>query len=148
MKKIFLLVGVLISLITSCSRNNYIGNRMEKLPNDVVLKWNQVAYEAFGGVAIQHSLMASRINAMVSLAMHDALNAVYPKYATYAFAGSDTGADPIAAAASAAHTVLLHETPIAKVLSILLYSKHFRQSLMAMQRQEELNLGKKQDKQY
>lgn len=111
MKKIFLLIGVLSSLFTSCSRNNYIGNGIEKLPNDVVIKWNQVAYEAFGGVAIQHSLMASRINAMVSLAMHDALNAVYPKYATYAFAGKDTGADPIAAAASAAHTVLLHETP-------------------------------------
>lgn len=94
-----------------CSRNNDTGNAIEKLPNTVVLEWNETAFKAFDGPAYQHSLMASRINAMTHLAMHDALSAIYPKYAAYAFTGKDAEADPIAAAASAAHTVLLNEIP-------------------------------------
>jgi hypothetical protein len=41
----------------------------------LILEWNEVAYQAFGGEAYLHSLMASRINAMTHIAMHDALNA-------------------------------------------------------------------------
>lgn len=108
-------VGMLFSLLTlSCTRNNYPSGAAEPLSNEVVLKWNEVAYQAFGGTAYQHSLMAARINAMVHIAMHDALNAIFAKYAAYAFTGRDTHANHIAAAASAAHTVLLHEIPTAK----------------------------------
>jgi PAP2 superfamily len=107
-----LVMGAIISLYNlSLSRNNLPAYSTEFLPNTVVLKWNEVAYEAFGGSAYQHSLMASRINAMTHIAIHDALNAMQPKYATYAFTGRDAVADPIAAAAVAAHTVLLHEIP-------------------------------------
>ena len=106
------MLGISTSLFTiACSRNHYPADNFKNLPNDVVLKWNEVAYEGFGGVTYQHSLMASRVNAMVHIAMHDALNAVYPKYAQYAYTGKDSGADPIAAAATAAHAVLLHEIP-------------------------------------
>jgi hypothetical protein len=112
MKKTMLTLGVIGSLLmVSCSRNNHLPERIGNLPNDVVLEWDELAYEAFGGTAYQHSLMASRINAMVHIAMHDALNAVLPRYGTYAFSGKDPGADPIAAAAAAAHTVLQHELP-------------------------------------
>lgn len=112
MKQTMLMLGVVASLLTvSCSRNNYTNDGTEKLSNAVVIKWDEVAYEAFGGAAYQHSLMASRINAMVHIAMHDAINAVHPRYATYALNIKDTGADPVAAAASAAHDVLLHEIP-------------------------------------
>ena len=108
----FIIMGIIASLLTaSCSRTNYTNNSADVLPNDVVLTWNEVAYDAFGGVSYQHSLMASRINAMVHIAMHDAINAIYPRYATYAFTGSQPGAHPEAAAASAAHTVLIHEIP-------------------------------------
>jgi hypothetical protein len=98
----------------SCSRNNDTATAIEKLPGTVVLEWNETAFKAFDGPVYQHSLMASRINAMTHLAMHDALNAIHPKYATYAFKDKDAGADPIAAAASAAYTVLLHEIPAKK----------------------------------
>ncbi len=100
--------------IFSCSRNNEKLNEFEKLPATVVLDWNETAFLAFGGPAYQHSLMASRINAMVHIAMHDAINAVYPGYEKYAFTGNDPEADPVAAAASAAHTVLMHEIPAKK----------------------------------
>lgn len=112
MKQTLLMLGVAISLLTvSCRRENYPSNGIEKLSNAVVLKWNEVAYHAFGGATYQHSLMASRINAMVHLAMHDAINAAHPKYASYVFTGKDAAANVHAAAAAAAHAVLLHEIP-------------------------------------
>ena len=95
----------------SCSRNNDGGISVKKLPNAVILEWNEIAFKAFDGPFYQHSLMASRINAMTHLAMHNAINAVEPVYATYGFKVKDTDADPVAAAASAAHTVLVHEIP-------------------------------------
>ncbi len=95
----------------SCSRSNERGSTVKKLPNTVILEWNEVAFKAFDGPFYQHSLMASRINAMTHLAMHNAINAVEPVYETYGFTAKDTDADPVAAAASAAHTVLIHEIP-------------------------------------
>ncbi len=100
---------------TGCSNGQAQEPEVETLSNKVILEWNAVAYEAFGGELYQNSVMASRINAMVHLAMHDAINAIYPKYATYAFTGKDASADPTAAAASAAYEVLVHEIPNQKV---------------------------------
>ena len=111
----FFLVGIACSLLAlSCTRNGHPHGDKEPISNEIILKWNEIAYNAFGGVGYQHSLMASRINAMVHIAMHDAINAVHPRYETYAFTGKMANANPIAAAASAAHTVLLHELPESK----------------------------------
>lgn len=95
---------------------------VSKKPASAVLYWNEMAYQAFGGAKYQHSLMASRINAMVQLAIHDALNGIEEKYARYAFYGMDKKADPLAATATAAHTVLVHEIPD---------NKHFIDSVLA-----------------
>lgn len=112
MKKIMFMPAVITCLLgLSCSNEQLKVSELEKVSNDVILEWNEVAYEAFGGKKYQHSLMASKINAMTHIAMHDALNAISPVYSTYAYMGKDTDADPIAAAASAAHTVLVHEIP-------------------------------------
>lgn len=94
----------------ACSKANS-ENPVSQLPAAPVLFWNEVAYNAFGGAAYQHSLMASRINAMVHLAMHDALNGIEEKYSRYAFQGRDNKAHPIAASAMAAHTILMNELP-------------------------------------
>jgi hypothetical protein len=48
---------------------------------------------------------------MMHLAMHDALNAIVPRFRQYAFLGSDMSAHPIAAAAQAAHDVMNHIYP-------------------------------------
>lgn len=98
-------------LLISCLRNKEQETSVKNISNAVVLRWNEVAYNAFGGANYQHSLMASRINAMMNLAIHDAVNAVEPVYEFYLFKGNDKAADPVAAAASAAHTVLLNELP-------------------------------------
>src|SRR5687767_10718423 len=57
------------------------------------------------------SLKGARTLSMLHLAMHDALNAIRPRYAAYAHAGEARDADPIAAAAQAAHDVAVHEYP-------------------------------------
>src|SRR5688500_305894 len=107
-----MMIAVITAIgIISCSRKNDTPNAIEKLPNTVVLEWNEADFKPFDGPVYQHSPMASRINAMSHLAMHDALNAIHPKYASYAFTGKDVDADPIAAVASAAYTVLLNEIP-------------------------------------
>jgi hypothetical protein len=112
MIKRFSVAACAISLLVSaCSKKNYPTNEADKLSNKVVLEWNEIAFNAFGGAAYQHSLMASRINAMMHIAMHDALNAIHPKYKTYTFNGTDYKAHPIVAAAAAAHRVLLSEMP-------------------------------------
>jgi len=79
--------------------------------NQIILDWNIVAYEVMGGPAYQHPLFAARMNAMMHLAMHDALNAVNAVYQCYAFKEIDGKADAIAAAASAAYTILVASLP-------------------------------------
>lgn len=101
-------------VFTSCSKNSIPNGSAGKTSNKVVIEWNETAYQAFGGPQYQHSLLASRINAIVHLAMHDAINGVEEKYSRYAFTGKEKAADPVAAAASAAHTVLLTEIPARK----------------------------------
>ncbi|HEX8314768.1 MAG TPA: vanadium-dependent haloperoxidase [Flavisolibacter sp.] len=108
MKKIFLGTLLLAAFFISCSKAN------DKKPvsnqsAETVLFWNEIAYNAFGGAQYQHSLLASRINAMMHLAIHDALNSIEGKYARYAYNGNDKEADPLAAAAAAAHAILVNE---------------------------------------
>jgi hypothetical protein len=73
---------------------------------DVVTDWNLVAElvaPRFGGPQQQ-----SRVQAMVQIAVHDALNAIEPRYARYAaLATADPDASPDAAVAAAARRTLL-----------------------------------------
>ncbi|MFC0771952.1 vanadium-dependent haloperoxidase [Terrimonas alba] len=111
-KFIVMIIAVMATTgIISFTNPDKTGKSIEKLSGSVVLQWNEIAFKAFDGPAYQHSLMAARINAMTHLAMHDAVNAIYPKYATYKFKERDAAADPIAAVATAAYAVLVHEIP-------------------------------------
>lgn len=109
MTRITMTASVFLLLLTSCSDRISKSPDLKELSNEVVIQWNEIAFNAFGGPAYQHSLMASRINAMMHLAMHDAINGANPVYKTFAFTGQDSKADAIAAAASAAHSVLVNE---------------------------------------
>jgi hypothetical protein len=99
-----------ICIFSSCKDQlgqEYGRGDLSDFTNSVILDWNLIALEAMGGPTYPLPLLNSRINAMMHIAMHDALNAIVPKYETYAFKGRDPHADPIAAAASAAHAVLI-----------------------------------------
>ena len=74
--------------------------------NDV-LKWNDTTVKAvtMGG---QNPIQQSRTVAMVQGAVHDALNAIEPRYRSYATVGAgNPNASPEAAVASAARGVLV-----------------------------------------
>ena len=78
---------------------------------DVIASWNSVAHDIAVAEDQFLTFKGQRALAMMHLAMHDALNAIVPVYETYAFRGSDRLAHPIAAAAQAAHDVLLSQYP-------------------------------------
>jgi hypothetical protein len=110
MKKMMFSMMLITCLnVAGCNKDQATAPEEEIHSNKVILEWNKVAYYAFGGETYLNSLMASRINAMVHIAMHDAVNAIEPRYSTYAFMEKDADANLIAAAASAAHEVLVHE---------------------------------------
>ena len=80
---------------------------------DVVLGWSELAVEtSFAlGTNVTDPFPDARGWSMMYLAMHDALNAIEPRYRHYAFDGNDPSADPVAAAAQAAHDVMNHIYP-------------------------------------
>src|SRR5882672_5630362 len=116
---VWLALTLVLSIIsTSCKKETLPGNEpvvssqqdnaLVLLPNDVIIEWSNIAFEAAGGAAEVHTLLASRNEAMMHIAIHDALNAIVPIYENYAYKPQQqcNFADPFAAAASAAHTVL------------------------------------------
>lgn len=103
----FLAAIAALSFLTSCdkkSNNQPLEN--DTISNAVILKWNDIAFQTVGGPANTHSLMNSRVYAMVHAAMFDAVNATNPSFSAFAYSGNDKGADPTVAAAVAAHHVL------------------------------------------
>lgn len=106
MKPFTLACFVLSLLIVSCSKDHAPYPKPDELSNDVILVWNEISFEAMGGDAMEHSLLASRVYAMVHAAMHDAVNATEPVYQTFAYHEKDRAGNTVAAAATAAHRVL------------------------------------------
>ncbi|SOC52379.1 vanadium-dependent haloperoxidase [Ornithinimicrobium cerasi] len=77
---------------------------------NAVLDWNAVAGEVAVAACLSpggNPLHESRMYAMTSLAVHDALNAVERRYEGHSFSGHDGGASADAAVAAAARTVLV-----------------------------------------
>lgn len=128
-KKILFLPGVclvfftlfIFTSTTSCqkSKSGDINKATDPFPgmsNKVIIEWNLAAFDAMGGTSYQNTLVASRLNAMVHIAMHDALNAIVPVYHKYNSVNNEASAHPVAAAAAAAHTVLLSQFPEQKAV--------------------------------
>lgn len=79
----------------------------------LVVRWSRLAHD--DALALDPTMTDPFPNArgwtMMHLAVHDALNAIVPRFRQYAFFGTDRSADPIAAAAQAAHDVMNHIYP-------------------------------------
>lgn len=82
--------------------------------SDVIVDWSRIVFEAAVTDDNFVSFLGTRHQAMVHIAMHDALNAINPRFDQYAYFGRSKGADPIAAAAKAAHGVLVAVYPAQK----------------------------------
>ena len=79
--------------------------------SDVVVDWSQIVFEAAMTDDGFVSFMGPRHQAMMHIAMHDALNAIDRRFDQYAYFGRSKRANPIAAAAKAAHDVLVAVYP-------------------------------------
>src|SRR5215510_11251920 len=77
----------------------------------LAVAWNQTVTEIANADDQFNSFKGHRAQAMMHIAMHDALNAVIPLYRRFAYRGKDFLAHPIAAAAQAAHEVVLSQYP-------------------------------------
>lgn len=90
--------------------------KFKDVSSDVIIAWNIISHETMAKKDYQplvdyQPLFATRINTMVHLAMHDALNSIYAKFETYVLKAKDKQADPEIAAATAAYTVLVASFP-------------------------------------
>ena len=79
----------------------------------IIIRWSELAHENAFAIdpAMTDPFPSARGWTMMYLAMHDALNAVVPRYEQYAFFETDRSAHPIAAAAQAARDVMNHIYP-------------------------------------
>jgi PAP2 superfamily len=77
----------------------------------LAVAWNETLYEIGFAEDQFGTLKSHRAQAMMHIAIHDALNSVIPLYRRFAYRGNDLFAHPIAAAAQAAHDVVLSQYP-------------------------------------
>jgi hypothetical protein len=84
---------------------------VESTGPDVAVAWNELAVEIAYDEDQFLTFKGQRTLAMMHLAMHDALQAVVPVYAAFAYDDVQPTADPVAAAARAARDVLLAAYP-------------------------------------
>jgi hypothetical protein len=104
-KQIFTVISLTMSLVfTACDKNSH--HQQDNISNQVILTWNAITFETMGGPANQHTLLASRVYAMVHVAMHDAINATDAHFQPYTYNKKIKTANPEVAAATAAHRVL------------------------------------------
>lgn len=81
------------------------------LRSDVIVSWNALAHDLAFAEDQFLTFKGQRALAMMHLAIHDALNAIVPIYRTYAYPGGHQLGHPTAAAAQAAHDVLIAQYP-------------------------------------
>src|SRR5262245_14146572 len=105
-----ILLHLLLLPLATAPQAHHDGARAE----NEVLRWNRIATDALAA-ANTDPLTESRALAIVQLSVHDALNSIQARYATYGqSSGSGAGAAPEAAVAAAAHDAMLGLLPGAK----------------------------------
>ena len=88
--------------------------RKATLSPDILIAWNHRLLALAQAEDQLLTLKGARALSMLHLAVHDALNAIQPRYAAYAYRSQAEGADPIAAAAQAAYGWLTRVTSSAR----------------------------------
>lgn len=78
---------------------------------DLLVSWNRQVLEVAEAEDRFLTLKGLRTATMMSLAVHDALNAIEPRYAAYLEIEPEPTADPIAAAAQAAFEIAVDQYP-------------------------------------
>ena len=109
----------------------------------LITTWNATAYGIVFAEDSFRTFKGHRALAMMHVAMHDAINAVAPRYRQYAFRGRDSLADERVAAAQAAHDVLRAAYPNADVLLKAALERTLRASTNRTAATRGIALGRK-----
>jgi hypothetical protein len=143
----YLCILVLSTSFTACKKppidaspKNPV-NVFPSFSNKVILDWNVTIFDALESPNYLNTLTASRLMAMVHIAQYDALNAIVPVYEKYSNIANDAGAHPVAAAAAAAHTVLLYHLPAKKAILDIQLAKAIDTIANAAAKQKGIALG-------
>lgn len=116
---------VVVALFMSVSCEHLGGtpdNRKSILANPAVIgEWNELSMSS--SAPLSHVLLATRANAIMHLAIHDALNAIDPRYEKYLYTKSNAKANAGAAVASAAYHVLKACFPDSEPAYLELYNQ-------------------------
>lgn len=101
----FLLLS--LGILNSCKTTTEV----DTFPPELLISWNDKIME----MAIEEdgllSLKGVRTEAMMHVAIHDALHAIRPVFAAYSFKGTSPTADPLAAAGQAAYEIAVSQFP-------------------------------------
>ncbi len=111
-------------------------------PGALSIEWNRGLLEVAEAEDHFLTLKAVRTASMMHLAMHDALNAIDPRYETYRFKGDGAGADPIAAAVQAGWEVAVGQYPDRQAVFDSLRTRWLEQALDGEARSKGLALGR------
>ncbi|MGG5822045.1 vanadium-dependent haloperoxidase [Falsiroseomonas sp. HW251] len=107
-----LLQGAALAAAAPSLSNYALAREDARAPASAVLRWNSVASGAFAPSQGTNPMAQSRVFAILHAAIHDALNAIEPRYAPYTPAVSAAPlASPEAAVAAAAREVLVALVP-------------------------------------
>lgn len=102
------IILLILPLLQSClAQKEYVS----KHTGEIVTIWNKKVIDFAIAEDNLFTLKGVRTTAMMHVAMHDALNAIKPKYTTYAYKGEMRNANPIAAVAQAAYEVAINQFP-------------------------------------
>lgn len=107
----------------------------------VIIDWNALTNTVAFDEDQFLTFKGARAYAMVHLAQHDALNGIREDFEQYAFFGEDHGASSIAAAAQAAHDVLLDQYPDRQPDIAALLANHLAQEPDATRKNKGVALG-------
>jgi len=107
-QKLFFGIMIIILLVLSCSAQK---KEITNYSANIVGIWNKKVIEFAIAEDNLFTLKGVRSTAMMHVAMHDALNAIVPKYSSYAYKGAAEDANPIAAVAQAAYEVAIDQFP-------------------------------------
>jgi len=109
---------------------------------DIATIWNKKVINYAIAEDNLFTLKGVRTVAMMHVAMHDALNAIVPKYSNYAYKGDNSGANPTAAVAQAAYEVVVNQFPDKKTELDQELSKWLSDVEDGNSKNEGVNLGK------
>lgn len=104
---LFLLVAAIITCCSSITEST----ETEHFDTTIVTSWNKKIMELAVAEDGLLTLKGVRTEAMMHVAMHDALNAIRHEYTQYAYTQNSSDADPISAVAQAAYEVASDQFP-------------------------------------